>query len=127
MQALAHEPISRKAGMTAFKRLAERWNLPRKTWPAILKRAPNTINNWISDAATDRESKLDADVQERIAYLVSIYDGLHRLFGDQHHADEWLWQKNRAFGGQEPGTRILSGAFADLYELHTYVNRALYG
>jgi len=72
VQALAHEPISRKAGMTAFRRLAERWNLPRKTWPAILKRAPNTIDSWISDATTDRDSKLDADVQERIAYMVPI-------------------------------------------------------
>jgi hypothetical protein len=111
--------------MKAFVRLAERWRLHRTAWPALLARSQRAIDGWKSDIESDRDTKLDADVAERISHLVAIYDGLHRLFGNSEYADSWVHQPNRAFGGQKPIDRLLTGMFTDLYDVRIYVDRAL--
>ena len=122
--------IPRRVGIKAFLTLAERWKLPKGDWPRLLgRRAPNTIRHWVKAAENDaeRDVPLDADVLERLSHLVAIYDGVHRLFGDEAYADAWIRTGNRAFGGQSPLERILTGQFGDLYEVRLYVERALAG
>jgi Antitoxin Xre/MbcA/ParS C-terminal toxin-binding domain/Antitoxin Xre-like helix-turn-helix domain len=126
--AVRHQPIPRRVGIRAFINLAARWGLEKSAWPVLLGRSsPNTIRAWIKAAERneDRDAPLEADVQERLSHLISIYDGLHRLFGDEAYADAWIRTENRAFGGDTPLSRMLSGKFADLYEVRLYVERAL--
>jgi antitoxin Xre/MbcA/ParS-like protein len=128
MQAVGHARIPRRVGIRAFVNLAERWQLEKAAWPVLLGRnSPNTIRNWIkaTEQDEDRDAMLEADVQERLSHLISIYDGLHRLFGDDKYADNWIRTENRAFGGQTPLSRMLTGQFADLYEVRLYIERAL--
>ncbi|MGH7706772.1 MAG: antitoxin Xre/MbcA/ParS toxin-binding domain-containing protein [Vulcanimicrobiaceae bacterium] len=128
MRGVGHAPVPRRIGVQAFLRLAERWGLDRGDLHVLLGRnSPNTIRNWIKAADHDRERdvRLEADVQERLSHLVAIYDGLHRLFGDAAYADAWIRTENRAFGGQTPLSRMLSGQFADLYEVRLYIERSI--
>lgn len=119
-------PVSRRVGMKAFSNLANRWKLDKGTWHVLLGRnSPNTIRNWIHDAEKGDASPLDFDVQERLSHLLSIYDGLHRLFGDAEYADQWVHTPNRAFGGEAPLQRMLTGRFSDLYDVRLYIERAL--
>ena len=111
--------------MKAFLRLAQRWQLPRKSWPTILSRSARALDGWVSEIASNKEAKLDSDVEERLSHLIAIYDGLHRLFGDPAYADAWIRTPNRAFGGQQPIDKMLTGTFADLYEVRQYIERAL--
>lgn len=125
MLAVADPPVSRRVGMRAFVNLAGRWKIEKGAWPALLGRSsPNTIRHWIK-AGADRDAPLEADVQERLSHLLSIYDGLHRLFGDDAYADAWIRTENRAFGGQTPLSRLLTGRFSDLYDVRLYIERAL--
>jgi hypothetical protein len=128
MLAVGNPPVSCRVGIRAFVNLADRWKIEKGAWPALLGRSsPNTIRHWIKSAETgeDRDAPLEADVQERLSHLLSIYDGLHRLFGDDAYADAWIRTENRAFGGQTPLSRLLSGRFSDLYEVRLYIERAL--
>jgi hypothetical protein len=128
MLAIGNPPVSRRVGIRAFVNLADRWKIEKGAWPALLGRSsPNTIRHWIKSAETgeDRDAPLEADVQERLSHLLSIYDGLHRLFGDDAYADAWIRTENRAFGGQTPLSRLLTGRFSDLYEVRLYIERAL--
>jgi hypothetical protein len=128
MLAVGNPPVSRRVGIRAFVNLADRWKIEKGAWPALLGRSsPNTIRHWIKTAESgeERDAPLEADVQERLSHLISIYDGLHRLFGDSAYADAWIRTENRAFGGQAPLSRLLTGRFSDLYEVRLYVERAL--
>ncbi len=128
MLAVGRAPVPRRVGIRAFLSLAQRWKLEKGNWGVLLGRSsPNTIRHWIKAVEDDseRDAPLEADVQERLSHLVSIYDGLHRLFGDQAYADAWIHTENRAFGGQTPLSRMLSGRFQDLYEVRLYIERAL--
>ncbi len=128
MRAVGREPIPRRVGMRAFVALAGRWKLSKGDWPILLGgRSANTIRHWVKAAeeGTERDVVLDADVQERLSHLVAIYDGLHRLFGDEAYADAWIRTPNQAFAGQTPLERMLTGQFSDLYEVRLYVERAL--
>jgi hypothetical protein len=120
--------VDRGVAVRAFVGVAERWNIPKGDWPALLgKSSPNTVRSWIESASLGDPvgARLDADVAERISHLLSIYDGLHRLFGDGAYADRWIRLENAAFGGEAPLSRLRSGRFSDLYEIRIYVERAL--
>jgi len=111
--------------MRAFVRLAERWDLDKADWPRLLGRSENTVRAWVKAIDTDGpQTYLDADVAERLSHLVSIYDGLHRLFGDPAYADRWPKLPNRAFGDHPPLQFMLHG-FSELHNVRLYIERAL--
>jgi hypothetical protein len=124
---LGFAPVSRAVGLAIFSRLAHRWRIPKGDWHVVLGRdSPNTIRNWERSArASDVGPPLDADVQERLSHLVAIYDALHRLFGDPTFADRWVHVGNRAFGGDPPLARLLTGRFSDIYEVRLYLEQCL--
>jgi hypothetical protein len=123
---LAPRQISRRVALTALRNLSERWRLKHKYWGQILHKSDSTIYQWIReiDQDVDPEAPLDADVAERISYLLSIYNGLHILYGDSVFADEWMRLPNRAFGGVEPIELVKTGVFADLVRVRAYVDGA---
>ena len=127
MLTLTPKHISRRVALQAFDALSERWRLPRKDWPAILHKSESTIYAWLREAKEGHphaETPLDADVAERLSHLLSIYNGLHILFGDARFADEWIYANNQAFGGQPPVRLLKSGAFEDLLAVRKYIDRA---
>ena len=118
--------ISRRVALTALRQASERWKLPHKYWSAILHKSDSTIFGWYRelDRGSEPDSPLDADVAERISHLLSIYVGLHQLFGDAPFADEWMNRPNRAFGEVAPIDLIKTGRFEDLWKVRSYVDRA---
>jgi hypothetical protein len=123
---LAPRQISRRVALTALRNLSDRWKLKQKYWPQMLHKSESTIYQWLREIEDDidAEAPLDADVAERISYLLSIYNGLHILYGDSTFADEWMKLANRAFGGVEPIELVKTGVFADLVRVRTYIDRA---
>lgn len=119
--------VPRRIGIQAFVSLTERWQIAKAAWPILLGRSPSTIRTWlrVSKGGINREVPLAEDVQERISHLVSIYDGLHRLFGDVPYSDSWIQTPNHAFGDQTPLERLLRGDLASMGEVRSYVERAL--
>ncbi len=128
MLAMDPQQISRRVGFTAVHSLSERWYLGLEDWPRMLSRSRSTIYKAASGRnpvyiKAHREF-LDADIAERLSHIVSIYNGLHILFGDSAFADEWVNTPNRAFGDAEPITLIKSGRFEDLFRVRAYVDRS---
>lgn len=113
--------IPRPVALKALERIAERWHLKRQQIPAIMGRPPRTVRDWF---ASDRGS-LEPDVNERISHLIGIYDGLHRLFGDDAYADRWIHEPNAAFGGIAPRDLLLTGRFTAIVEVRRYIEEAL--
>ncbi|MDE2571482.1 MAG: DUF2384 domain-containing protein [bacterium] len=115
--------ISRSVALKAVGRIAERWGLGKPELARVLGMLPaRTVRDWFE---RDRNEPLPHDVVERISHLIGIYDGLHRLFGDDAYADRWIAIKNEAFGSREPRELLLSGSFTALVDIRRYVERAL--
>ncbi len=120
---LAHETpaVRRTVALKLLERVAEHWNLRKHHLPALLNRPPRTVRDW---AENDR-APLEPDALERISHLLGIYDGLHRLYGDERFADQWVHRPNPAFGGHAPTELLLSGRFTALVEVRRYIEQAL--
>ena len=70
---------------------------------------------------------IPADVTERIANLVVIWEDLAALFGRGPIADEWVRRTNRDFGGEPPLIRMTSGLMGDLIDVRRYLDIARQG
>lgn len=115
--------VSRAVALKALARIAERWGLERTDLPRLLGMLPaRTVRDWY---VRERSQPLPHDVLERISHVIGIYDGLHRLFGDDAYADRWISVENAAFGDRAPRELLLSGSFTALVEVRRYVERAL--
>jgi hypothetical protein len=109
------------AGLRAFIRLSERWQLSVAEQMRLLGlRSRSTWFKWRRDPDVD----LPADTLERLSYLLGIYKALQLLFADPQRADEWLRRPNDAapFGGRSALDRMLSGQVADLYVVRQYLD-----
>lgn len=70
---------------------------------------------------------IPADVTERIANLVVIWEDLAALFGRGLIADEWVRRPNRDFGAEPPLRRMTSGLMGDLIDVRRYLDIARQG
>lgn len=113
--------IPRPVALKALTRIAARWGLKKNEIPELLGRAPRTVRDWFR---TDRGS-LEPDVNERISHLIGIFDGLHRLFGDNDYADQWIREQNAAFGGLTPLQLLMTGRFTAIVEIRRYIEESL--
>jgi uncharacterized protein (DUF2384 family) len=114
--------ISRAVALKALERITQRWGLKRQQLPLLLARPSRTVRSWYEH---EQGGDLDQDVLERISHLVGIYDGLHRLFGDQEYADRWVSEPNASFNMTAPRELLLTGSFTALVEVRRYVEIAL--
>jgi len=118
--------ISRTIALGAIQSLAERWGVPKTKRYLLLGQPESTVNHWFAALKRNAlsDAPLDANTLERMSHLVSIYNGLHRLFaGDE--ADAWMRRKNRAFDERTPLDVLLTGSFENLLRVRQYVDRAL--
>lgn len=109
------------AGLRAFVRAAELWNLPITQQLTLLGIASrSTYFKW----RKEREPKLPRDTLERLSYLLGIYKALQLLLPDTRSADEWIHKPNAAppFGGKSALERMLTGNVADLYVVRQYLD-----
>jgi|SRR5581483_349158 len=127
MLATNPQQISRRVALKALRSLGDRWGMKLEEWPQILGRSRSTFYKWLSEVNEDSHQAnepLDADIAERLSHIVSIYNGLHLLFGDSAFADEWVNTPNSAFGESKPIQLIKSGHFEDLFRVRIYVDRS---
>jgi hypothetical protein len=109
------------AGLRAFTRIAELWNLSIPEQLTLLGIASrSTYFKWRKESLP----KLPRDTLERLSYLLGIYKALQLLLPDTHAADEWVRRPNDAplFGGRSALERMLSGNVADLYIVRQYLD-----
>lgn len=109
------------AGLRAFFKLAERWQLRVAEQRKLLGDPPeSTFYKW----KRERDGALSRDTLERISYLLGIFKALAILFPQADRADEWLRKPNSApvFGGKSALERMLSGNVADLFTVRQYLD-----
>ncbi len=109
------------AGLRAFVRIAQLWNLSISEQLALLGIASrSTYFKWRKEP----HPRLPRDTLERLSYLLGIYKALQLLLPDTRAADQWLRRPNEAplFGGRSALERMLSGNVSDLYTVREYLD-----
>jgi hypothetical protein len=109
------------AGLRAFMRIAELWDLSIPEQLALLGiTSRSTYFKWRKEP----QPRLPRDTLERLSYLMGIYKALQLLLPDTQAADEWIRRPNQAplFGGKSALERMLSGNVADLYTVRQYLD-----
>src|SRR6201985_1355140 len=109
------------AGLRAFTRIAELWNLSITEQLSLLGIASrSTYFKW----RREPQPKLPRDTLERLSYLLGIYKALQLLLPENQAADEWGRRPNSAplFGGKSALERMLSGNVADLFLVRQYLD-----
>src|SRR5215510_13479285 len=81
------------AGLRAFARIAELWNLSIDQQLTLLGIASrSTYFKWRKEA----QPRLPRDTLERLSYLLGIYKALQLLLPEASAADAWLHKANSA-------------------------------
>lgn len=109
------------AGLRAFFRIAEQWQLSTAQQRVLLGHPPpSTYFKWKKEPP----ASLPRDVLERLSYLLGIYKALQILLPDAARADGWVRQPNAApvFGGRSALDRMLGGNVSDLYVVRQYLD-----
>jgi hypothetical protein len=111
-----------RAGLRAFYRIAELWNLNIAEQMTLLGlTSRSTFFKWKKSPASASPAR---DTLERISYLLGIYKDLQILIPDAGAADAWIRRPNSApiFGGRSALARMLSGNVSDLYIVRRYLD-----
>lgn len=117
-------PPTRTIALTAFSRLADRWELTPDERATLLATSPRSVRRWKVDPAA---AELSRDQMERISYMLGIFSGLRTVLGETNFADAWIRQPNLDFGGSAPLRRLLAGNVGDLAFVRDYVDRWVRG
>lgn len=116
---VAPSVAKRGVAAKAFFRIADAWRLGRQECATILAASPRSIDRWKAGTTPD----FNRDQFERISYVLSIYGGLHAIFGESPIANTWVNDPNADFGGRSPIGRMLDGNVGDLAQVSDYVAR----
>lgn len=109
------------AGLRAFFRIAQQWDLSTAQQRVLLgKPPPSTYFKW----KKEQPATLPRDVLERLSYVLGIYKALQILIPDPARADGWIKEPNSApvFGGRSALDRMLGGNVSDLYVVREYLD-----
>jgi len=110
------------AGLRAFARIAEAWELTVDEQLTLLGQPPrSTYFAWRK--APERAS-LPRDTLERLSNLLGIYKSLQILLPDTTAADAWVRKPNVAppFGGRSALDRMMAGNVSDLNLVRRYLD-----
>lgn len=112
-----------QAGLGAFFRLAELWDLDGET-QRILLGGPSraTLHRWRSAPPKDP----GPDLLERLSYLLGIWKALHILIPDEAQALAWIRKPNAhpLFGGRPPLEHLRQGRVMDLADVRRHLDAA---
>lgn len=110
------------AGLRAFARIAEAWDLSVDEQLRLLGQPPrSTFFAW---RKAPEKASLPRDTLERLSNLLGIYKSLQILLPDDAAADAWVRQPNSAppFGGRSALERMLAGNVSDLNFVRRYLD-----
>lgn len=109
------------AGMRAFVRLSELWNLnPAQQATLLGASSPDQCSMWLKG---DVEGA-GVELLERLSYLLGIYKALKMLGAGMDGGRLWLRGPNRSatFDGGSPLDRMLHGDVRDLAAVREYLD-----
>ncbi len=112
------------AGLRAFQRIAQAWNLSVEQQLVLLgEPARTTYFAWRKDP---EKAHVPRDTLERLSCLLGIYKSLQILLPEPAAADGWVHRPNSAalFGGGTALARMLRGNVDDLYAVRRYLDGA---
>lgn len=110
------------AGLRAFVRIAQAWELSVDEQLALLGEPPrSTFFAWRKQP---EKATLPRDTLERLSNILGIYKSLQILLPDAVAADAWVRQPNSAtpFGGGTALARMLAGNVSDLNLVRRYLD-----
>jgi len=109
------------AGLRAFARIAEQWELSAKQRMTLLGASSSTYHKWMHDPSRAHPSR---DTLERISHVLGIYAALKILLPNAKAANAWVHRPNAAplFSGQTALSRMLAGNVSDLYIVRQYLD-----
>lgn len=111
------------AGLRAFFRLAELWELGLEEQRTLLGSPSRaTWHRWRKAPPAD----LSKDTLERMSYLLGIWKALKILIPDARQAVAWVRKPNLdpLFGGRPPLERMLQGRMVDLADVRRHLDAA---
>lgn len=110
------------AGLRAFARIAEAWDLSVDEQLTLLGQPPrSTFFAWRKHPD---KAALSRDTLERLSNILGIYKSLQILLPDAAAADSWVRKPNTAspFGGGTALARMLAGNVSDLNLVRRYLD-----
>ena len=110
------------AGLRAFVRIAQAWELSVDEQLALLGEPPrSTFFSWRKHPD---KAALPRDTLERLSNILGIYKCLQILLPEADAADSWLRRPNAAalFGGRSALDRMLAGNVSDLNLVRRYLD-----
>lgn len=109
------------AGLRAFFRIMDAWDVPEATRITLLAVPRTTYYRWKRDPS---QARLSRDTVERLSYVLGIYKALQILLPDPLLADTWVKRPNAnaLFSGRPPLDRMAAGHVADLYTVRHYLD-----
>lgn len=112
------------AGLRAFERIAQAWNLTVEQQLVLLGQPPRST--YFAWRKHPERAQLPRDTLERLSCLLGIYKSLQILLPDPAAADGWIHRQNTAppFGGGSALKRMLAGNVSDLYAVRRYLDGA---
>ena len=110
------------AGLRAFARIAEHWQLNVDEQRRLLgEPARSTFFAWRKQPA---KAALPRDTLERLSNLLGLYKSLQILLPDTAAADAWVRKPNAAFGGHSALAQMLAGNVSDLNRVRRLLDAA---
>lgn len=110
--------ISVEAGMDAFLRLAEAWQLSADDQIKLLgSPGRSTFFKWKKEGGS-----IPKDTIERLSHIFCIYKCLQILLPDPSSADAWIKKPNKYFKNQSALDVMLGGQVVDIYKVRQYLD-----
>ena len=110
------------AGLRAFARMAELWQLTIDEQLCLLGQPPRST--YFAWRRQPDQARLPRDTLERLSNLLGIYKSLQILLPDAGAADAWVRQPNSAplFAGRSALQQMLAGNLSDLHGVRRYLD-----
>ena len=116
--------VAAKAVLHTFFAISAAWGLTPAEQQILLGNSRSEVDRWRHGEVA---SGLDAATQERISFVLNIYQALHTLLPMAERADEWprLTNSSPLFVGASALDRMLGGQVGDLKAVADYLNAQL--
>ena len=110
------------AGLRAFARIAELWQLTVDEQLCLLGQPPRST--YFAWRRNPDQARLPRDTLERLSNLLGIYKSLQILLPDAAAADAWVRQPNAApqFASRTALQQMLAGNLSDLHGVRRYLD-----
>ena len=116
-----HSEKRHTVALKAFFGITRKWELSSEQERILLGSLPRaTFYRWKQQL----DGQLDANILERISYVLGIYKALRMLLPNDAAACQWIHKPNTAvlFGGKSALQKLLQGRVIDLADVRRYLD-----